>query len=388
MPKKSFYFALAVLIGTTVGAGIFGIPYVIARSGIIPGFFYFFILGGAVLLLHLFFGEIVLSTREKHRLPGYSQKYLGNWGKILITLSTIIGIIGALLAYTIIGGDFLKIIISPFLNLSSFYLSLIFWAVLSYFIFRGIKSIAPAELLMNIAFFFIIFLIFLFAFPKLNLQNFTLINVSHIFLPYGVILFAFAAWAAIPEMGEILKSGEERQNYKKIIILASIIVFCLYFLFALAVIGISGQNTSEEALQGLVPVLGPKIIILGAAFGVMAIAASFLVLGNYLKNALAYDYNLSKFWAAVITCATPLILFLIGFRGFIETISLVGVLIGAIEGVIIILLFKKIKRLRDREPEYSLQLPRFLLYFLIAIFILGAVFQIIYLVNPVRNLSF
>jgi len=378
MKNKNFYFALAILIGTTVGAGIFGIPYVISKSGIIPGLFYFFILAGAILLIHLFFSEIVLRTKEKHRLIGYSQKYLGNWGKILITISTILGIVGGLLAYTIIGGDFLKILISPFLNLSSFYLSLIFLLILSYFIFRVIKLIAPAELLMNIFFFFIILLIFLFALPKLNLQNFTLFNLPHLFLPYGVLLFAFMAGAAIPEMAEILKTGPERKNYKKIIVLASIIVFILYLLFTLVVIGISGKNTSTEALQGLVPFLGQKIIILGALFGVIAIAASFLVLGNYLKNALAYDFNFPKFWAALVTCGLPLILFLIGFRGFIETIGFVGTLVGVIEGLIIILIFKKVKFSGDREPEYSLKIPSILLYFLIGIFILGAVSQVYY----------
>ena len=39
--RKNFLFALSTLIGTIVGAGVFGIPYVIAKSGIVPGFFYF-----------------------------------------------------------------------------------------------------------------------------------------------------------------------------------------------------------------------------------------------------------------------------------------------------------------------------------------------------------
>ncbi|GAH96970.1 unnamed protein product, partial [marine sediment metagenome] len=238
MRDKKFFFAISILLGTIVGAGIFGIPYVIARSGIIPGFFYLLILGGAVLLIHLFFGEIVLRTKEKHRLVGYAQKYLGKKGKILITISTILGITGALLAYIVIGGDFLKIIFS-FLNLPSFYFSLMFWAILSFFIFRGIKLIAPAELFMNIAFFFIIFLIFCFALPKLNLQNFTLINFEHIFLPYGVILFSLIGLSAIPAIGEIFKSSEERKNYKQVIIIAIVTAVILYSLFVAAVIGVS-----------------------------------------------------------------------------------------------------------------------------------------------------
>ncbi|TET84646.1 MAG: amino acid permease, partial [Candidatus Nealsonbacteria bacterium] len=376
MKDKKFFFAISILLGTIVGAGIFGIPYVIARSGIIPGFFYLLILGGAVLLIHLFFGEIVLRTKEKHRLPGFAQKYLGEKARILIAASTLLAITGALLAYTIIGGDFLKIVFSPFLNLSSFYFSLIFWAILSYFIFQGIKLIAPTQLLMNIAFIFIIFLIFCFALPKINLQNFSLINPENIFLPYGIILFSLIGWSAIPIISEIFENSKERRKIKKVIIVSVIAVIFLYFLFTLSVVGVSGQNTSSEALHGLLPFLGQTIVVLGALFGILAIATSFLILGNYLKNTLFYDFKIPRIISATISCGIPLILFLIGFRGFIEVVGLVGTIVGVIEGVIIVLIFKKAKLSGNRRPEYSLKIPSILLYFLIAIFILGAVSQV------------
>jgi len=125
-PTKASFFALMTLLGVMIGAGIFGLPYVVAKAGIIPGLFYFLVLGGVVLLLHLFFGEIVLRTQGKHRLIGYAQRYLANPGKILITCSTILGISGTLLAYVILGGNFLKIIFSSFLSWSFFYWALIF----------------------------------------------------------------------------------------------------------------------------------------------------------------------------------------------------------------------------------------------------------------------
>jgi len=378
MFDRKFFLATSILLGTIVGAGVFGIPYAIAKSGIIPGLFYFLILGGAVLLLHLLFGEIVLRTKEKHRLIGYSQIYLGNWSKILITISTFLGISGALLAYIILGGDFLKILFSPWLNLDSFYFSLLFGLFLAYFIFRGIKIIAPAEFLTNFIFFLIIFLVFCFALPKINCQNFTLISLPNIFLPYGVILFALAGWTAVPEIGEILQETKERKMYKKVIISAILITIFLYLAFVLAVVGVSGNQTSPEALQGLISFLGEKIIFLGALAAVITLADSFLVMGLYLRNTLSYDYNFPKLWSSVITCFLPLGLFLIGFRGFIETIGFVGTLIGVIEGIAIILIFKKAKILGNRQPEYNLKIPQILLYFLIVIFILGAITQVIY----------
>jgi len=376
--EKKFVLALAVLIGTIVGAGIFGIPYTISKSGIIPGFFYFSILGLATLFSHLFFGEIVLRTKERYRLIGYSRKYLGKFGEILITFSTIFGMTGVLLAYIILGGDFLRIIFSPLFNLPSFYFSLIFWLILSYFIFLGLKLIAPAEVFTNLSFFLIILIVFSFLLTKFDLKNLSLINFQHLFLPYGVILFALAGWSAIPEMAEILKNSQERKSFKKIIILATIIVIILYLLFSLGVVGVSGENTSPEVLSGLVPFLGKKIIILGALFGVITLADSFLIIGLYLRNTLIYDYNFPKILAFLISSGLPLFLFLIGFRKFIEVIGFVGTVIGGIEGIVIILIFSKIKKLGDREPEYSLKIPSILIYFLIIVFVLGAISQIFY----------
>lgn len=374
---RKFLFALSILIGTLVGAGIFGIPYVISRSGIIPGLFYLVFIGGALFLIHLFYGEIILRTKGRHHLPSLTEKYLGKKGKFFVTISAIIGLSGALLAYIIIGGDFLRIIFSSFLDLPSFYFSLFFLAFLSYFIFRGMKLIAPTELVTNLLFFSIVFVIFLIAFPKINLENFSLINLKESFLPYGVILFSLIGFTAIPEIGAILKTDKERKGFKKTLILGFFITIILYILFSLTVIGVSGKETSQETLQGLLPFLGPQIIFFGALAAVITLADSFLAIGLYLRNTLVYDYKFSKITASIFTCSLPLILFLLGFRSFIETIGFVGLIVGTVEGIIIIAIFKKAKKLGDREPEYTIKPPSFLLWFLILILVLGAISQFV-----------
>jgi tyrosine-specific transport protein len=97
-----------------------------------------------------------------------------------------------------------------------------------------------------------------------------------------------------------------------------------------------------------------------------------------LKNALIHDYYFPEIPASFISSFLPLFLFLTGFRSFIGVIGFVGTILGMIEGIVILLIFKKIKKLGDREPEYSLKIPSFLIYFLIIILILGAVSQLFY----------
>jgi len=372
--NSGFLLALATLVGTIIGGGIFGLPYVVSKSGLVPGVFYLVVLGGLVMLLHLFFGEIVLRTSEKHRLIGYAEMYLGTWAKKLVTISTIVGIVGALLAYIILAGDFLEVAVgSMFPAVSNTVFSLVFWGALSVFILKGIQAISRMELFMNIALFTVIFAIFLFAFPHVETENFVAVDFSHLFLPYGVVLFAFAGWAAIPEIAELFKRKQDKRKLDNLIVWASGICGALYLLFVLFVVGVSGANTSKDALTGLIPFLGEKVVILGALFGLIAIAASFLVLGNYLKNSLRYDYKVPYLLSAAIAIATPMILFLLGLREFIVVLGMVGAVIGVVEGSVITLVWQKAKQKGDREPEYRVKFPRVLVSFIVALLVAGAV---------------
>lgn len=368
-------FAIATIVGITVGAGIFGLPYVVSKSGLLTGLFYFILLGGSSLLLNLLLGEIVLRTKEKHRLVGYARKYLGRWGGFFMTISILFSI-GTLLAYIILGGNFLKILISPWLDVSSFSLSLFFGLLLSPFIFLGIKFIAPAELFSNTLFLLAIFTIFLFAIPQIRLENFHLVNIAHGFLPYGVALFAFSGLAAIPEISEILKTAEERRRYKGAIIASSAIIFFIYLLFSVAIVGVSGSGTTSDALGGLEEFLGPKIIFAGALAGLITLADSFLIIGLYARNTFIYDYRWPKIFACCFVVGLPLVLFWAGAREFIATIGIVGAIAGAAEAIAVIFIFQKAKMLGDREPEYDIRVPPLLLYSLVVLFAVGFLLQL------------
>ncbi|MEM4244580.1 MAG: aromatic amino acid transport family protein, partial [Candidatus Nanoarchaeia archaeon] len=103
--------AVAILIGTIVGAGILGIPYVVYKAGFWTGMLMIVALGIALLLLHLYLGEIALRTKQKHQLAGYAEKYLGGWAKKLMFLTMLIGSYGALTAYIIGTGATIKAIL-------------------------------------------------------------------------------------------------------------------------------------------------------------------------------------------------------------------------------------------------------------------------------------
>ena len=367
----NFFCAIAVLIGTIVGAGTFGLPFVFAKAGFTAGILYLLALTAVVLAIHLVYGEIILRTNGSHRLVGYAAKYLGPQAKILTTAVALFEYYGALLAYTILGGEFLRIVLGRFFSGSANFWALIFFALGALAIGWGLKFISGSELAMTLGMIAVIALIVLKGWPQINYLHFSGGSWRQIFLPYGVILFALAGSVAVPEMRQILAGQEQR--LKKAIFWGTIIPAVLYFFFVWAVIGISGPATSEDAISGLVSHSGGWIVQIGAIFGLLAVYTSFIVLGESLKNIYAKDYGLSKPVALFLTCFAPLAIYLAGVKSFILVIGFVGAVAAGLDGILTVLIFLRAKEKGERKPEYSLLGSRVLANLLIFIFSLGLV---------------
>src|SRR3989338_1058820 len=108
MSKLSIDFieSISTLVGIVIGAGIFAIPYVMAKAGFITGVINLLVLGSVTLLLYLYLGEIVLRTKGKCQLTGYAERYIGKKGEALMAFSLVFSTYGAMIAYLIgIGGS-------------------------------------------------------------------------------------------------------------------------------------------------------------------------------------------------------------------------------------------------------------------------------------------
>lgn len=373
-----FWYAVATLIGTIVGVGIFGLPFVFSQSGFLIGVFYLLILGLAVLFIHLIYGETILRTNEPHRLVGYAGKYLGQGAKRLSTMIVLIEYYGSLLAYIIVGGEFLNILFSRWLG-SEFLWSLFFFFLGAWAIFLGIKTVAKTEFFMTVLLLATVAILIWKGWGAVDWGNLSGLNFSKFFLPYGVILFSLAGSAAIPEIRQILVGQEHK--LKKAIICGTVIPAIIYFFFALVIVGITGIQTSAEAIKGLIPHLGSWVINLGAFFGILAIFTSFLVLGLNLKRVFQYDWRINSFPSFVLACAVPLVAYLAGFKNFILLIGFIGAIAGGLDAILTILIYLKVKKAGDRKPEFSLKWGKQFAYLAMVLFVLGIIYQFIYLAS-------
>ena len=192
--------ALATFLGTVIGVGLFGLPYTASKIGFIPIIFYFIGLCLLAIIIHLLYGEVVLRTNGRHRLPGYAEIYLGKGWKLVSAISAIAGLTGAILAYIVIGGQFLTDLFEPIFGGNQIIFTLIYFASGILLIYLGTKSVSRTELIMIVLFFAIIILIFLRVLPQINYSFFSGFDLKYFFLPYGVILFSLWGASIIPEI--------------------------------------------------------------------------------------------------------------------------------------------------------------------------------------------
>jgi amino acid permease len=368
----NFIKALAVLLGTIIGVGIFGLPYVALKAGFSVMLFYLVVMAILVTLMHCVYGEICIKTKGIHRLPGYVEEYLGkNWRNFIFGV-IVIGLIGSSIAYLIIGGEFLYYLFSPIFGGSIFIYSFIFFLPAAFLVFKGIKMVASIELLLSALLLIIIFVLSWVAFPHINTQNLTGISWDSFFLPYGVVLFSLSGSVIIPELKEMVGG---KNNLKKVIISGVFISALIYLIFTFVVLGSSGADTSKDAISGLAASLGPNVIKLGFVFGVITCFTSFLTLALTFKKTLWHDFKLDKNISWVIACFLPFLLFSFGAKRFIGVIGFTGAVSLGLESFVLIILYKKFLKKKMGEKIN-------LLYYLLAtIFIIGAVFEIYEVLN-------
>ncbi len=382
MKKLAVPEAIAVLIGTIIGAGVFTLPYVAVHSGLATTLIWLIIVSFVITYLHLAFGEIVLRTKQDFRLPGYVGHYLNSSAKKLILLITFFTFSFSLLIYLLLGSQFLCVIFNSIWTNFSFpqgLLVIFLWLLLSSAILSKSKRLSKINFYLSFALLFLFFIIIFFALPHFKTGNINLFNFTNHWgwlIPYGVLFFALNGMVAVPEAARVLKiKGEKKEKLKKVIIIGTLIPAFCYLIFILAVAGASGSFTTLEAIEGLKGVLGNSIILLGAILGFLAVSTSYLIFASYIKNSFIYDFKWSRFISYFLVVVGPLLLYCLRLENLVKLISFMGGMLGGLEGVMLIFVLRKAKEQGGIKPPYQISLNKILIAVLITALVIGALCQ-------------
>jgi len=371
---KKFWFATATLIASTVGVGYYGLPFAISKAGLTAGLFFFILVTALMLLGNLLFGEVILRTHRRHQLVGYVNKYLGAWARKINLFVFWVAIYGGMIAIIIISGDFLANFLVYFIDLSPAVFSTIFLISITIVANLGLKFVSKLDLFVFSVIVVIVIFILTVGVNHINFDNFSFTISDYWFLPFGVILFSLSQ-SGLPLLREVL-AGEEKKM-RKAIILGTLLPATFYLVFALLVIGISGDITSPDAISGLQAFLGPVAVIIGSILGFITATTIFLNMATSLRESLEEDFKMKARLVWILALTPPYILFLSGIRNFVDIISLVGGVAVSAQLILMIFLYAKAKKEGERIPEYAVRIPNWALYLMMLVFAAGAFYTVI-----------
>jgi len=364
-----------MITGMTIGAGVLGMPYVISKVGLLIGILYIIVIGLVMLGLNLMIGEVALKTDEQLQLPGLSGRYLGNWAKYLSSFLFIFGAYGSLLVFIVGEGESLSALFGG----NPIWWGVFFWSLGSFFIWRGLRMIKIFEKIIGSIVIFILAALSIFLLTKVQVTNLFYINTANIFLPLGVIMFALSNSAAVVEAHALLPGSQ--RHFRKALIIGTLIPIVLYILFAVAVVGVSGLNTTEVATIGLGEIFGNAVLVAGNLLAILAMGTGFVGIGIVLKQTFIWDNKLNKVLAEFLVIFLPLAAYLAGIRNFVGILGIMGGLGFSSYSIILVLACWRAHKVGGLDTSrynlrhfWLLTVPLFLIFTLVFVYSLLALF--------------
>ena len=333
--------ALGLLLGMIIGAGLFALPYSFSKSGVLAGSLIFVGVFLISWLMHLLFSAIIYSTPGKHRFPGYIKIHLGDGASQIAFIFSILSAYGAMLAYGILGSIFLGAIF----GLDFFLGGVIFFVIGGILFFLSLREVGKINFYLTFLLLAFILVLSFWLLPDISLQNFNPPPIPDWFLPYGILLFAFGGYSALPDLHDVM--GRDSRSLSKKIIFWSIFISAIFYLiFIFAVLGTTGSATSEDAILGLKGIIGNSAALIGSIIGILTVFTSYVVFGADLKLTFEYDYKFPDFVSWFFSFFPPIAIFALGFNDLVKILSIVGsVGLGIFAIFILIISWKEGKNL-------------------------------------------
>jgi len=345
---KRLIASYAMFAGGMIGVGLFGIPYAVVKVGLVPAIIIGIVVTLLALVIHLIFAELISVTKGRRQLPGYVGLYLGPTGKVIATVANIFGSMGTLLAYLLAGGVFLSIIFSPFFSISPQVATIIYFFIVAFILLKETRALDWLQFVIVVL--FAVVLVFL---ASASRGSFSWTNIylpadlNQLLLPYGVLLFSFWGLSLVPELVDTNKRQWRPVFWS--ICLSFLTALVCYVVFTVIVVGISGVNTTQEAVVGIQGKVGKEVYWLAAFFGFLATFSSFIAFGHTLKRTLVLDFKIPPLFSWLIAVGLPFFLYLMGFQQFVLILGLTGAVFSGTEGLLVVLSYWVSKSRRKKD---------------------------------------
>lgn len=340
--------ATLTVIGTIIGAGLFAVPAMMAQTGVFFGTILFGLCTVAVLFAHLFFVDLFAAETHRVRFPGVIGRVLGPWARRLAIVTHTGQLIGANLAYLLLGGEFLWLFASFFgLRLDVSLWSILFWASGALAVLFGLRIVARIESALTWSLIAALIIVSFFAAMKGDWGLAVARTWNASFLPLGVYVFALFGLTSIPEAFDI--AGHHIQITRRAVFAGTLIAAVFTWIFGVAVYLALPAGVIRDA-TAVAMVLPHALVWIVPVVGFLAVITSFLVSAYDLQAMFRVDLRQSAWVGHVVALIVPLALLFLIDGGFILLIATIGAVFTATNGLLTVIAARRVYRKDLRIP--------------------------------------
>lgn len=345
---------IALIFGTNIGAGVLSLPYTARNGGFLALVIALLIAGTLTTFSMMYVAEVSLRTKEPLQLSGLAERYLGNLGKGVVFVAIVVNSIGALVAYAAGSGN----ILNSLLGLPNTAGALIFFALGSFVMWKGLHATGLAEGLITCGMAAIIFILSgwtLFG-PGIDINNLLVLHPFFIVPILNLAVFTFMAQYVVPELVRGL-SVHNPKRIPHVIVGGMVATGFILSLVPFVALGLLGTQVSEVVTLSWGQALGQSAYYLANLFALLAMFTSFIAIGyTTMRNILDLfhweQHGNFRILALLLTVAPPLAISLLGLGGFASALGYAGGFAGAAMSIIPVALLHKSRRHGDHEPAW------------------------------------
>jgi amino acid permease len=324
--------AALAMLGTIIGAGVFALPTAFKESGLLIGSLVYWLLAMVMLATNLLYIEVIFRNSQiaKRRLAGQVGMVLGRVPGVIAKITHPGQIIGACLAYVVIGGQFLAFL-SERLGLggSVFTWQLLFWlggAATTYGTLKFVAKIESALTWMLIALMAVAIALFA---PQVDPSAFFDAHATTVLLPLGIFAFALYGLTIISEIAEVTDFDPGKTRVAVTLgTLAAALLMWLFGVFAAAIPDYQ-VNMTPVSLSHFFP---NGFVWLIPVIGFLAVITSYITIMEELEAILQTEFKVPGQWAWALSSVSPLILLFAASRSFTAIVNFVGSVFVSING--------------------------------------------------------
>ena len=353
------------LIGTMIGVGLFGLPFAVMQLGFGLGMAVFAIVAMLTGTLALLYADLVLVRGGKARFIHVVQRELGPFGTFVAGAAFLGGSYGALLAYCLFGGQFLRAFIWGVLPLTPTISTAFFFILACLGTVGGFLVVARLQRILLPIMFCAITALAILALPHIHWEYFFTMGTGSISASIGVMVFAMHGFPAVPEARDML--GRSSGLLPRTIFKAQWMVFAVYAVFIATIIGLTGPTTPENAIVALKNTLGAPVFVFASGLALVTSLSAFMNVATSITNTYLYDLRLRFIPSWFLTVSVPLLALLLGASSLIGVLSVTGGILSSLTAIMVLIAYER-ARMSAELPKNSLNIPQWVVAFAFILF--------------------